>query len=1096
MIHLWSLKHKNALKLVLCISFMFILILTQTYTTSNNHTSENNTSKQTELPNISYTTNPSNSNPNDFTIRALGDTGYTPPSESIITDPEPSNILLWGDFDSITYTTDSNSEGATQREAYLQKCENDLTTEGWTYYESNAGNSYGNDAVTKYEGSNSFYLFTIAAGTGYSNLYKQFALEDSNNAWIEAAVYISGVARSDATYLEMNVTSAGTLYYIRWWLDTDTACPADTGSIDYIDVANVEDTWYHISANITEILETTFSLTSFDISGDSRPQIRFYVNDIGGSSDVELFIDNLTFRGSDSSLPFYTPNFYEDGDAYCYYDDDGVTFTDSTDEDWIESDQNLPLTGLDLDGTPADYYLSIKLDSAFEGTGTKAAVDYIYFAFRIGAAGNYRNIYFLKDSNADNETDGVGDDDLFFEIGTNTEHTIYLPDIFAAVGWDDDSVDRLESIHVQMDADNDADDILRFDEILFYEGISGDAPTISNIVESTIGTDPFVLQCSISDTFLESVEIQYWHSNDNGTLDAYTEVVGNNFTMVNTVGDTYYNDSLTLTLCGGEPYVRYLIIATDAFGNVNYALGYYLFDEGVQLSDLSIASNDRLGFADHTFTVNVDQITSGAGIEISEVQFRYTSESQVSQYEVWSNWNDMTLISGSNVSGIYEGSFEVNTTYFDEDDAYNLQVRAENTNGLSDTLSIEFVADSTPESGIVLGRLNQDSEIVKCGNYTDDVSFSATISFAESQYTYTKTISNTQWEDRLINLSLITSYSCDVSHLIELEIYQDGSQYKLKLRFDEKPDEDSTTKIHIWESEPQVSNPQVEIVGSDHIIYSLKVTTTREFDNCLIVDQVFPSDIVKQAWWSNYKISQYASWSTYTDADLTNELPSNVTVWPSSQDEYQAHIEIANIDLTPEITKIYIKGELGEETVGFRINMPSILLALLIPFAGYTFVKVGEYTGFDLTKKVKKIITIGAIGLGVSIGMIFQFVSIPFAILPLSTLIPGAPSFTLPTSLFVLVMPTILLLLFLLIARLVNMPFTKKQTLNLLLVDLTVEVILSIAYLQGFLSLSIAGLETAERMMIDIAFASIIAVSIIIATALILKARSGELSVG
>jgi hypothetical protein len=461
----------------------------------------------------------------------------------------------------------------------------------------------------------------------------------------------------------------------------------------------------------------------------------------------------------------------------------------------------------------------------------------------------------------------------------------------------------------------------------------------------------------------------------------------------------------------------------------------------------------------------------------------------------------MSLESGDNTTGVYEGSFNVNSTYFDEDGSYKLQIKAENTNGLTDTETITWYADSTPESGIVLGGLNQISDEVRCGNWTEDIAFKATLTFAESHYTYTKTITNTQWEDQLVDFELITSYSCSHENLTDLEIYRSGSNWKLKLIFDEEPEEDSTTTITIYEEEPKITNPEVVEIGTEHLVLSLDVTTERDFDNCHIGEQVFPSDLVKSAWWSNYKIIDYAAWKVYSDEDLRTELEANVTAWTSETNEYEAHIDIQGLSLTTDITTLYIQGTLKEQEIGFRVNIPGLFFVFLMPFGGYTFFLVFGHYGKEIDEKKKKLSLIALTIVGIALAIVFQFfdptkyilsiwpeVSMPELSIPSIQL----PEIQFPTMVFVLFTPTTFVVLLILSSRMLQRGFSEKQIIQMVLADIIAEVILLILYVRGTLQLAITELETSELMLINISLGLMIAFAIVIGTAFVIKINQGE----
>ena len=605
--------------------------------------------------------------------------------------------------------------------------------------------------------------------------------------------------------------------------------------------------------------------------------------------------------------------------------------------------------------------------------------------------------------------------------------------------------------------------------------IQGSGPSITNLVESAIGSDPFVIDADITDvSSIDTVLISYWHSSDNGSSDVFAAVVGNNFTMVLESGDTYTNNSLTLSLCSNETYVRYIIYTNDTVNNWALTTGYYLFDEGPSLTDSNINNNERLQInADHTVQVNCTQITQGIGITISNVQFRYKYTDPTTGAKTWTSYITMDLFSGDSTSGIYRGTLEINDTLFEEDEEYELEFKGTNSNGMTITLSKDFISDSTPDSGLDLGRLNAP-DVILCGNYTEDIMFYATIVYAESFESYSRVIPQS-WRDLLVDTDLITSISIDEQYIDSIEILDN---WRLILTFEDgqAPDEDDSTKLRIYQKEPQITNPTVIKVGTDSIDYSLDVSSERNWTTPLHIGEIwFPSS--SNAWWSDYKPSDLY-YKVYTDKALTTEIEgAEVSVVSTNyQDEYIIALDLVfTYDAIETLENLYIHGSRDVERATSQFNLTAILIGALIPTAAITIILLDEPLKLNLAANIKKYVIIGgAIG-GVGVSAIFQFIPLPLAI-QTTPLTIGAQDLigtsNYANMLFLIVTPALLSLA---IVYVLKVP--PKQKVRGISGGLLGSIIIAIAQLTGILNLSL--MDTTLRATINMASYIGVGISII-----------------
>ncbi len=389
------------------------------------------------------------------------------------------------------------------------------------------------------------------------------------------------------------------------------------------------------------------------------------------------------------------------------------------------------------------------------------------------------------------------------------------------------------------------------------------------------------------------------------------------------------------------------IISEDFEGhNTTLSFSNWLCDQGVSITNVDPSHNERVDFETVTVKCTATQLSSEAAT-ISSVKFRYTYESQITQYEVYSAWQTMSLESGNTTTGVYEGSFEVNSTFFDEDDDYKLQIRAENTNGLTEKETITFFADSTPENGLQLGSLHEPEE-VKCGNVTEDLMFWCTATIHESQLVYTKTLSNSFKEKLGDDFDLVTAVAVSTKNVTNLKFKAEGSKWKLTLEFDEAPTEDASFKIYFYETEPKVSSPAVVNADNNKAVYTMNIDTQIARENVSIIGIDLPS--IRKLYWAGYTTDSIKSWKIYTDSKLQNEISSAASAtlldYLSNEEsgysvefmpnDYEGTISIYGINIEPDQT-LYLVGYVKEKT--YTLTIEPFIYALSISIIGIVVVQ-------------------------------------------------------------------------------------------------------------------------------------------------------------
>ncbi|WP_287587934.1 hypothetical protein [Candidatus Borrarchaeum sp.] len=388
-------------------------------------------------------------------------------------------------------------------------------------------------------------------------------------------------------------------------------------------------------------------------------------------------------------------------------------------------------------------------------------------------------------------------------------------------------------------------------------------------------------------------------------------------------------------------------ISSDFEGhNTTLSFSNWLEDKGVSISNIDPSNNERVGYETKTVKCTVTQLTLTAA-NISSVKFRYTFENPVNQYEIYSKWIEMSLDSGNSTLGNYKGSFEVNSTFFDEDDDYKLQIRAENTNGLTEKETITFFADSTPESGLQLGSLHEPEE-VKCGNVTEDLMFWCTATIHESQLVYTKTLSNSFKEKLGDDFDLVTAVAVSTKNVTNLKFKEEGSKWKLTLEFDEAPTEDASFKIYFYETEPEVSSPAVVNADNNKAVYTMDIDTQIARENVSIIGIDLPS--IRKLYWAGYTTDSIKSWKIYTDSKLQNEISSAASAtlldYLSNEESgysvefmpngYEGTISIYGINIEPDQT-LYLVGYVKEKT--YTLTIEPFIYALSISIIGIVVVQ-------------------------------------------------------------------------------------------------------------------------------------------------------------
>lgn len=977
-------------------------------------------------------------------------------------------------------------------------CENDLDAlDGWGVVNTDTNDNVADPK----EGSYSYRLIddtsdgraqkTFSIPTGSQTIFSGAWLQNGNGA---------GANHAEVSWIAFVATSGGTTKEVYWCVDPDDdpTTWSDANHL-YQEIGNSYDTFYWVGVNVTDQFITGDgggAFTEFSTvqwAAVAAIQVRLGVS-TGEDPNEESRFDAFYIS------TMICPDFQEDTPPQTvYYATSGFAVKDSTDDTAVETDQinSYSAAGsFDFDSTV--YYTKIEVD-AFEGSAAAiSTVDYVRVTID-KAASDPKYIYFANDVSNSNDSSNV-----YIELKGDTTQSRNLTKILEDRGWS--GFDRITDIRIHLDADSDADNMIVLEELSIFTGTPAQVPSINNVIQSDAGDDPLIINATVTDNIELSTVILVWrHSSDNNVGDAWQS--GTNYTLVNSIGDTYTNNSITFTLSGNEAYIQYMIEATDTSGNQRFTNWYaYMFDPGPSITFLDPEDNGRWDYSKHILSVRVTQAIGSA--TITSVHYKYTYTNDLDQ-EVYVGYQDMILASGNNTNGIWEVEIDIDEDEFEEDEDYSISVRATNTNDITVTEKIDFIVDSTPESGMVLGTLHAPDEI-RCGNWTEEVDFWCTVTFAEAQSLYTRTLSNSAQEKLGDDFDLIVAYYLAMSeNVTDVNFYEDDANFKLKIKFSDAQEEDSATKFYIYEKEPQVSNPQVVEIGSDFILYAIDVEVERSWNHVHIGETVFPSDPVQSAWWANYEIQDYEDWKVYADADLKDEMEANVTVWTATTNEYEAHMDIQELSLEIKHTKLYIKGTLKTEEKSYIINLVGVMMGLLVAFTGWVSVSMIlpklPMVGVWLEEgKRKKFIIMGSLIGGISLAVITQFYD--FLSGPIFSIQQSLVKLTIGegttttglifpvwfTNWVLLFLPSIVVFSFLLGGYILWGGLSPKDTTRLLLATFIGELLLLLLYVKGTMQLAISNLETAELMTLNIVMSMMVAFAIVLCTVFIIKFTKGS----